>query len=71
MTDKGKEPVDDIDLDDDEEGMDPIEYIGAFLHTEEGDTITQVLAKISGHLDMQNKILVKLLTAVNNLKTKE
>jgi hypothetical protein len=68
MADKGKEPVEEIELDDDEEGMDPIEYIGAFLHTEEGETITQVLSNISKHLEMQNKILVKILTSLSTPK---
>lgn len=71
MSEKSKKPPveeEDDDFDDEEDGMDPIEYIGAFLHTEDGETLATILSKISGHLDMQNKILVKLLSAVSALK---
>lgn len=53
------------DIEEDDEGMDPIEYIGSFLQTDDGETITQVLDKISKHLENQNKILIKLLSAVS------
>lgn len=49
---------------DDDEGITEIEFIANFLQTEEGETITQVLDKISKHLENQNKILIKLLSAV-------
>lgn len=60
--------IDDIDDEDDDEGMDPIEYLGAFLHTDEGETITQVIAKLSTQLEMQNKILIKIFGAISALK---
>lgn len=58
-----------IDLDDDEMGMDPIEYIGSLLQTDEGENIAEVMGKISKHLETQNKLLVKIVTALSQPKT--
>lgn len=61
---------DDTDLEDDEEmGMDPIEYIGSLLQTEEGENLAEVVNKLAKHLEMQNKLLVKIVTALNQPKT--
>jgi len=50
---------------------DPMEALGAFLSTEDGDTVATALVglkdateKISLNLEMQNKILVKMLSAL-------
>ena len=67
------EPVDDqFDEEDFEEMPDPIEALGAFLSTDDGETIATSLAGlkdaavlISKHLEKQNLILVKLLTALS------
>ena len=55
-----------------DEGMDMFEALGSLLATEDGETIAtsvQNLAtsaeKIAMSLEMQNKILVKILSAVN------
>lgn len=63
------DPVVHHDEDEEDDGMDPIEYLSSFLQTEEGETITQVIAKLATHLETQNKILIKLLGAVSAPKT--
>jgi hypothetical protein len=62
-------------MDDDMEMMDPIEALGNFLATDDGETIATSLASlkdstqsIANHLAKQNLILVKLLSAVSNMK---
>jgi hypothetical protein len=52
--------------------MDPMEALGSFLMTEDGDTIATALVglkdateKIALSLEMQNKILVKILSAMS------
>lgn len=76
------EPEEPEELDEDEEGeemdfgdddmMDPMEALGSFLATEDGDTIATALVglkdateKIALSLEMQNKILVKILSAMS------
>jgi len=51
---------------------DPMEALGAFLATEDGETVATALVglkdateKIALNLEMQNKILVKILSALN------
>jgi hypothetical protein len=78
MADHDENP--DIDLDaegEDEfdEMMDPIEALANFLTTDDGETIATSLASlkdatqmIAKHLEKQNLILVKLLSAVSNMK---
>ena len=63
------EEMDEMDFD---EMMDPMEALGAFLATEDGETVATALVglkeateKISLNLEMQNKILVKILSALN------
>lgn len=59
------EEMDEMDM------MDPMEALGAFLATEDGETVATALVglkdateKISLNLEMQNKILVKILSAL-------
>ena len=79
MADHDENP--DIDIDADEEGdefdemMDPMEALANFLATDDGETIATSLASlkdatetIAKHLEKQNLILVKLLSAVSNMK---
>lgn len=54
-----------------EEGMDMFEALGSLLATEEGETVAMSLAglkestdKIALGIEMQNKILVKILSAL-------
>ena len=73
-----EEIEDDVEEDDDEMGdfdgdmMDPMEMLGNFLATDDGETIAMTLVslkdateKIALNMEMQNKILVKMLTALN------
>ena len=60
------EEMDEMDFDD------PMEALGAFLATEDGETVATALVglkdateKISLNLEMQNKILVKILSALS------
>jgi hypothetical protein len=75
------EPVqEDIEMDDDEEmdfedGPDLIDALGGFLATEDGDTIATTLVslkdaaeKIASGIEMQNKIMVKILTAMGKMQ---
>ena len=61
-----------MDEDDMDEGMDMFEALGSLLATEEGETIATTLVglkdateKIAQCMEMQNKILVKILSAVS------
>lgn len=55
----------DIEIEDDDEGVDPFEYLGSLLQTEEGEGIATVLNKISSHIENQNKILIKIVSILN------
>ena len=58
-------------MDEDEEfdmGMDLTAVLEPFLATEDGQTICTALVSISKHMENQNKILIKMLTAITNLK---
>ena len=58
-----------IELSDDEEGVDPFEYLGSLLQTEDGTSIAEVLNKLNSNLENQNKILIKLLSVIQSQKT--
>lgn len=53
----------------DEEGVDPFEYLGSLLQTEDGTSITEVLNKLASHVESQNKILIKILSALSPAKS--
>jgi len=58
-------------MEEDEEfdmGMDLTAVLEPFLATEDGQTICTALVSISKHMENQNKILIKMLTAITNLK---
>ena len=64
--------MDQFDEDEDEMMGDPMEMLGSFLATEDGETIATALVglkdsteKIALNLEMQNKILVKILSAIS------
>lgn len=57
------------DIDSDEEGLDPIEYLGSLLQTEEGENIADVLKQVAKHLENQNKLLIKIVSALAPPKT--
>ena len=65
-----------MDEEDDEmeEGMDMFDALGNLLTTEEGETIAEIAKrqadaaeKIALNLEMQNKVLVKILSALGKL----
>ena len=67
-----EEMLEDEDLED--EGMDMLDALGSLLATEDGETIAQSLSglrdaadKIALNMEMQNKILVKILSAITKL----
>jgi len=56
-----------------DEGPDMFEALGSFLATEEGETIASIqlrqaeaLEKVAAQFEMQNKILVKILTELKS-----
>ena len=73
-----EEPEMDIDLgeedgdedeegeyEDDEMGFDLTSALEPFLATEDGQTVATALVTISKHMEMQNKILVKMLSKLS------
>jgi len=50
---------------DEEDGFDLGAVLEPFLATEDGQTICTALVTISKHMEMQNKILVKILTQLS------
>jgi hypothetical protein len=63
---------DEEDLEDDEGGFDMLEALGSLLATDDGETLATILAgvksateRIALQLEMQNKILVKILTTID------
>ena len=64
--DLGEDEEDDGDYGDDEDmGFDLGAVLEPFLATEDGQTICTALVTISKHMEMQNKILVKMLTQMS------
>ena len=78
MADHDENPDIDLDAegeDDFDEMMDPMEALASFLATDDGETIATSLASLKDtaalmakHMEKQNLILVKLLSAVSNMK---
>ena len=62
--DLGDEEDDDGDYDD-EMGFDLGAALEPFLATEDGQTVCTALVTIAKHMEMQNKILVKILTKMS------
>lgn len=60
-------PNEDDFEDGDDEGISEIEYLGSLLQTEEGESITQVLDRISKHIENQNKLFVKLVIGLEKI----
>lgn len=66
---------DDMDDDDMDEGIDMFEALGSLLATEDGETVATTLVslkdateKIAFGVEMQNKILLKILSEMKNSK---
>jgi hypothetical protein len=73
-----QEDDDEIDIEDEdeemEEMMDPFDALGSFLSTDDGETIATALVglkdateKVASGLEMQNKILIKIMTAISKM----
>lgn len=69
------EEMEEMDEDDMDEGMDMFEALGSLLATEEGETIAMTLVglkdateRIAQCMEMQNKILVKILSTLSAAK---
>jgi len=56
-------------IDPDEEDFDVAELLSSLFATENGDTVCTALVGISGQLQVQNKILIKILAQLNSAKT--
>jgi len=71
------EEEEELDEDMDEEGFDEVDMfdaLGGLLATEEGETVAQALVgikesteKIALHMEMQNKVLVKIVAALQKM----
>jgi chaperonin cofactor prefoldin len=65
----------DEEIDEDEDdGMDMFEALGSLLATEDGESLAEIVKrqadsteKLALHLEMQNKILVKILSAITKM----
>ena len=72
VTETEDEPIDDeIDMDEDEmmfedDGVDVATLLTSLLATEDGDTVCTALVSITQQLQMQNKILIKILSELKN-----
>jgi hypothetical protein len=70
VTETEEEPIDeDIDIDEEDfedDGMDVTTLMTSLLATEDGDTVCTALVGISQQLQMQNKILIKILSELKN-----
>lgn len=70
-----EDEMDDEDMMEFEDGPDLIDALGGFLATEDGDTIATTLVslkdateKIASGIEMQNKILVKILSSMGKMQ---
>jgi hypothetical protein len=68
------EDDEEMDEDDMDEGMDMFEALGSLLATEDGETLAEIqkrqadaTEKIALNMEMQNKILVKILSALTKM----
>jgi hypothetical protein len=67
MSTKNQQQPMEEEFDEDDEGITEIEYLGSLLQTEEGESITQVLDRISKHIENQNKLFVKLVLGLEKI----
>ena len=58
-----------IDIDPGEDDFDVSELMSSLFPTEEGDTVCTALINISNQIQVQNKILVKMLAQLQAMKT--
>ena len=60
--------IQDVNDGEDEEDFDVAELMTSLFATENGDTVCTALVGISSQLQVQNKILVKILAQLNSSK---
>jgi len=64
----------DLEEDFEDEGVDLLDALGSWFTTEEGDTVASALVGLKTAVEMQNKILIKILSAMSKpaaVKTEE
>jgi hypothetical protein len=70
MTADENDEIEDMEGDDEmmfeDEGLDIAELMTSLLATEDGDTVCTALVGITQQLQMQNKILIKILSELKN-----
>lgn len=57
-----------IDIDPGEDDFDVAELMSSLFSTEDGDTVCTALVGISNQIQVQNKILVKILAQLQSMK---
>ena len=57
-----------VEMDPGEEDFDVAELMSSLFATDDGDTVCTALVGISNQIQIQNKILVKILAQLQNLK---
>jgi hypothetical protein len=55
----------DEEMDFEDEGVDLLDALGQMFTTEDGETLPSILLGLKQTLEMQNKILIKILSALN------
>ena len=61
--DEEDEPIEEFE---DEEGVDIASLMTSLMATEDGDTVCSALVSIANQLQIQNKILIKMLSKMNS-----
>ena len=76
MSSRSRQPMppppedEELEMDEDEEFEEPVdlfEALGSLMATEEGETIPVILNKIAQSIDMNNKIMIKVLATLNKM----
>ena len=65
MTEDEEEQLEDFE-DEEGESVDIAELMTSLLATEDGDTVCSALVNIGNQLQIQNKILIKMLSKMNS-----
>ena len=67
-----EEPEEEFDEDEefegDEEGLDLLDALGSWFTTEDGETVASALVGLRTAVEMQNKIMVKMLSALGKVQ---
>lgn len=63
-----EESESEIDVDPGEDDFDVAELMSSLFSTEDGDTVCTALVGISNQIQVQNKILVKILAQLQSMK---